>query len=181
MTKTGIFQGLVFGAVLFAGFAACGGSTEESGGKGGSGGATGGSGGATGGSGGNLGGSGGATGGSGGTSTGGNAGSSFGGAGGLDASSDVVVLQDAGWFDCGGCACDGTTHYCVESSGGAAKLPPLPDASTCADSGTTFGGCNPLPATCPTPATCDCLTMPVPGACFCSDAGGGLLVKCMMP
>jgi hypothetical protein len=95
-----------------------------------------------------------------------------------DASLDSPSVTDAGWFDCGGCACDGTTHYCVEWVGGGAYAPPPPppDAAVCAgDAGFPTGGCLALPANCSGPPSCDC----VPTGCgVCTVVPGGLLVTC---
>jgi hypothetical protein len=135
------------------------------------------------------------TGGSGGTSAGGGSGGTNGGASGfggiplgggagtspIDAS-DGAVVSDAGWFQCGGCACDGTTHYCIHTSGGAANpMPPPDDAAVCDyDAATGSNGCVPLPAGCD-PPSCDCVGVPFGGACTCTDAGGGILVQCFLP
>lgn len=104
-----------------------------------------------------------------------------------DAPSDVVtttfdssvVAADAGLFDCGGCACDGTTHYCAQASGGHV-LPPA-DAAACPepDGGSGFG-CQPLPAACGGVPTCGCLPQ-TSDACSCEDVGGGLQVMCVYP
>jgi hypothetical protein len=130
-----------------------------------------------------AGGAGGATsGGSAGAAVAGSAGVSgglqLGGSGGMpvpDATVDGPVLLDAGWFDCGGCACDGATHYCLYTSGGFAPPPP-PDASVCEEDGGS-SHCKPLPGGC-SPPSCACVTGP---ACSCTDDGGGLRVSCAYP
>lgn len=165
--------------------AACGGSSSsDSTGGASSGGA------AAGGAGGNGGvttggGSGGVTtgGGSGGVVTGGASGSGgfviTGGSGGgePDGFLSDVVLADAAPFDCDGCACDGSTHYCLHVAAGA-KTPPLPDAAACSDAGTS---CIPLPDGCGSTPSCSCIPPKYGGACYCSDVGGGLLVFCALP
>lgn len=93
-----------------------------------------------------------------------------------DATFDGPRLADAGWFDCYGCACDGTTHYCLSWSAGIAA-PPLPDAATCDDS----SHCTPLPSDCLAPPSCSCVGYGPSDPCFCEDSGGGLLVQCSAP
>lgn len=102
---------------------------------------------------------------------------------GADADDGGPFVADAGLFACGGCACDGATHYCVSFVGGL--LPPAPpDAAACPDV-TTPGasGCHPLPTGCNGVPACGCLPSPMPGysACHCDDTGGGLTYSCAMP
>lgn len=122
-----------------------------------------------------------------------NIGSSSGGGGAPFEFSDAAPfpadapLADAGLFNCGGCLCDGKTHYCLFSSGPGGKTPPTPDAGMAlcpeqdAGSPATADGCLPLPATCGTSPSCACIDVPFPVPCPCSDAGGGLLVSCVIP
>lgn len=129
------------------------------------------------------------TGGAAGTASGGAAGSTLGGTGGggVDAGSDASdggpFVQDAGMFDCRGCGCDGTTHYCVNIAAGAQGVKPF-GTGECQDV-TDPGkeGCHPLPSACAGVPACGCLPSPMPGygACFCDDVGGGLSYNCALP
>lgn len=126
-------------------------------------------------------------GGSGGTVTSGGAGGASGSGGFLtidgggtpDGFPDGAVLADGGLFDCGGCACDGKTHYCLRIAAGALRAPPPPDAPSCDDAGAN--DCQPLPANCGGVPSCTCLPSPYGGACNCNDVGGGLEVFCALP
>lgn len=86
-----------------------------------------------------------------------------------------VVLADAALFDCGGCACDGSTHYCFIAMH-PFRAPPPPDAALCEDAGSS---CLPLPANCSANPTCGCI--PFAPGCDCEDVGGGLQVFCYIP
>jgi len=94
-------------------------------------------------------------------------------------------VQDAGWFDCFDCACDGTTSYCYSFSAGALPPPPMvppnPDAATCDVKTAPDGkGCVLLPAACQGSPSCDCLPTTLIW-CDCYDDGGGLRVQCNAP
>ena len=88
-----------------------------------------------------------------------------------------VVLADAGLFDCGGCACDGATHFCYTVDMHFRGLP-SPDAQVCS----AFDGGDPasldLPAGCGPAPSCACLAPYY--QCSCSDIGSGLLVDCWL-
>lgn len=98
---------------------------------------------------------------------------------------DAQPLPEAGWFDCAGCECDGTTHYCLRFSGGGMSLlssPPL-DAAVCTPPDGGFLGCLPLPAGCG--PSCDCVMQSfvsspctVTGGPYCTQAGGDVNVVC---
>lgn len=129
---------------------------------------------------------GGTTSGAGGASAGGAGGTGLGGflnpqpdagAGAWGAWDATAPLDDGGLFDCGGCACDGRTHYCVVSVGGL--IPPAPDAGPCGDGGSGFQ-CKPLPEDCLAPPSCGCIHGPYQ-FCQCEDVGGGLRVICNFP
>ncbi len=85
-----------------------------------------------------------------------------------------------GLFDCGGCLCDGTTHYCrFEGGGGPTPPPGPPPAPLCADdAGVT--SCKPIPAECLSSPTCNCLGKP-DSICSCEVMAPGILVKCINP
>lgn len=164
----------VLAIVVTGSLAACGSSGSEGSSSGGSSGSAGvASGGAP------SGGSGGAS--SGGASSGGASGGSAGS--GADAGDGGPFVTDAGMFLCGGCACDGATHYCVSIAAGV-RPPPPPDAGVCPDV-TSPGaeGCHPLPGECKGVPSCGCLPSPMPGygACYCTDSGGGLTYGCALP
>jgi hypothetical protein len=134
----------------------------------------------------------------GGTSTGGGSGgttaiggTTSGGSGGGIVISDAgppindTGVADAAWFDCLGCACDGTTSYCYSFSGGMkqppARVPPDPDAATCDVATEPSGnGCVLLPAECQGAPSCACLPTSL-SWCNCYDDGGGLRVQCNAP
>ncbi|MBK7580273.1 MAG: hypothetical protein IPI67_08730 [Myxococcales bacterium] len=133
-----------------------------------------------------------ATGGAGGAATGGGGFAASGGGGigafsgggtagfGGAAADGGVSVADAGWFDCFGCACDGTTSYCYSFSGGL-KPPPGPDAATCDAAGPSGNkGCKLLPVTCQGAPACGCLPAAL-AWCNCYDDGGGLRVACNAP
>jgi hypothetical protein len=160
-------------ALVLASAPACGGSTEDT--RTATAGAAGaGSGGAS------SGGAGGASGSAGSTGPGGVGGFAIPDGGGFpDGFLDGAVLGEGGLFDCGGCACDGATHFCLHVAAGAIGAPPPPDAPACDDAGAK--GCQPLPASCGNSPSCGCLPSPYGGACTCSDVGGGLEVFCALP
>lgn len=97
-----------------------------------------------------------------------------------DASVDVNYMPAL--FDCQGCACDGTTHYCRVDHAGAQK-PPAPDAGACPDGdGGMYSHCIPLPSECLPIPTCECLD-PFGGACQCEllEGAAGYFVECFLP
>lgn len=97
-----------------------------------------------------------------------------------DAATDPVVVTDAGWFECGGCLCDGATSYCLHVTAGPPLYPaPPPDATLCPDDAGSKG-CKPLPSACNGVPSCGCVELPRP-LCNCDDAGGGILVSCSLP
>ncbi len=88
---------------------------------------------------------------------------------------------DAGVFDCNGACCDGTTHYCQITSGGAAPVFGTPPEAglTCGDAGTN-NWCVPLPSACVGAPSCGCIVAPYAG-CQCAPTGGGITVTCIFP
>jgi hypothetical protein len=113
--------------------------------------------------------------------------SGAGGAGGVTTASGT----GGGWvdggpralFDCGGCLCDGATHYCQVTQAGAHSGPGQgrPPAPPCddADAGAP-NGCIPLPSQCLNDVQCACIA-PMPGPCSCMDLGPGLEILCALP
>lgn len=133
----------------------------------------------------------GGSGGSAGSASGGAAGSggislfdAGGGSGGMaDAATDPITVADAGWFECGGCLCDGTTHYCEQISAGvnAPSPPEPPDGATLCSTKEAGNDCLPLPTECAGVPSCGCVPKPYGDICSCNDVGGGLLVHCALP
>jgi hypothetical protein len=133
-----------------------------------------------------TGGAGAGTGTSSGSSTGGDVGGSigFGGfpdtTGGTGGAGGTPSLP--GHFDCGGCACDGATHYC-ELQVGLKKLPPPgpPPEPLCLEpDGMSPNSCKPIPAACLPEATCACV-YPNLGVCSCKVDPQGITVLCNLP
>lgn len=90
-----------------------------------------------------------------------------------DASVDSgpIRLRDGGGpFLCHGCPCDGTTHWCDDTTAG----PPVPTG----DGGCEAWRCKPYPSKCGANPTCACLEK-----CSCARApnGDGLIAGCHNP
>jgi hypothetical protein len=83
-----------------------------------------------------------------------------------------AAAQDAGGFVCGDETCDDSAEYCYQVQAGARA-------------GGVTRGCNPLPAQCAAPATCDCVLDRIQPACAgvitCDDAGERVTVICGLP
>lgn len=102
---------------------------------------------------------------------------------------DPIVLGDAGGlFLCNACICDGTTHYCDDSSG-PGGAPFLADASAFGDAGLCAASntsCLGLPDACAAQPSCECMLANAQfhgGACSCrrDDSGAGLIYGCAIP
>jgi hypothetical protein len=74
-------------------------------------------------------------------------------------------------FDCGGCPCDGTTHYCAGLAAGPVGPGPTAGPTECV----------PLPSACNGQPSCACVDpMPLLG-CTCTQGQGGVRVDCAEP
>jgi hypothetical protein len=104
-----------------------------------------------------------------------------------DAPSDAIASDTPGdatpaMFACGNSICDSATQYCMTVQGGA-------DASAAPqDAGPADGGsgsaCRGIPSSCSTTPTCNCLQSLSPcsvGSFECTDSGGELEVRCLLP
>jgi hypothetical protein len=85
-----------------------------------------------------------------------------------------------GLFDCGGCLCDGATHYCRIDGGGGPTPPPGPPPMPTCPEDPAATSCKPLPAECLSSPTCACLGWPN-SICSCAVEHEGIVVKCVYP
>ncbi len=87
---------------------------------------------------------------------------------------DVVLPPPPPLFSCGDVTCNPLTSYCQINTGGAAD-----------DAGTSFFGCEPLPATCEFGGSCACVEASSPpgppNACDCVEQNGDVVVTCVVP
>lgn len=85
-----------------------------------------------------------------------------------------------GPFDCAGCICDGSTHYCKLLEGGGPTPPPGPPPEPLCSQFPEQLRCLPLPAACFPTATCQCIN-PGQGGCTCKVDPAGITVTCVLP
>jgi hypothetical protein len=107
---------------------------------------------------------------------------------------DAPLFNGGGPFECNGCICDGTLHFCEFSSGGKA---PIVDASSDAadDASDAEATCNSdpdagpvsscvaIPIDCLPKPTCACVLEHASPICTCDidSTGNGIVVSCIYP